>query len=69
MAAPMKHSAVKEVKTDERTVARTMAEALRETELTAEEAEELRRRLEQPRILPAREPRDLPAMDPSHLRP
>ena len=67
MKTSMKRSAVTDAEKEESAVAQTMAEALRETDLTAEEAEELRERLEKPRVLPARQSRDLPTMDPSRL--
>lgn len=42
--------------------------AMREMELTPEEATELRERIEHPTALPSRTPHDLPAGDPSLLR-
>ncbi len=62
----MTETANADTQTKER-VAQTMAEALRETDLSPEEAEELRERLEKPRLHPARSPRDLPTMDQSLL--
>jgi hypothetical protein len=64
----MKNIATRDT-TTEHVVAQTMAEALRETDLTTEEVEELRARVETPRVLPTRQPRDLPTMDPSLIRP
>lgn len=64
----MTKTANADTRTKER-VAQTMAEALRETDLTVEEAQELRGRLEKPHLHPARPPRDLPTMDPSLLHP
>lgn len=63
----MTKTAGADTQTKER-IAQTMAEALRETDLTVEEAEELRERLEQPYLHPARPPRDIPTTDSSLLR-
>lgn len=44
------------------------AVGMREMELSAEEARELRERIEHPRALPRRAPRDLPPGDTSLIR-
>lgn len=64
----MKKAAGADTQTKER-IAQTMAEALRETDLTIEEAEELRERLEKPHLHPTRPPRDISTVDPSLLHP
>lgn len=48
-------------------VRKSRAVAMREMDLTPEEARELRERIERPVALPKRQPRDLPPADPSLL--